>query len=101
MSILLLVYTRDVLLQCYSLKNYMDFFNDFIRVLKVEESVMMEKFGEFFIVYLREDGYNELLRCLGDSFEEWIANINNLHDHLEHTLYLDTTSYQYRSPRFW
>lgn len=45
---------------------------------------MLERFGEYYMVFLREDGYDNLLRCLGDSLQEWLSNINNLHAHLKH-----------------
>jgi guanylate cyclase soluble subunit beta len=63
---------------------------------------MLENFGEYFMVFVREDGYEHLLRCLGDSLQEWLSNINNLHTHLEHTLRVDQRSNnKFNAPFIW
>ena len=47
---------------------------------------MLEGLGEYYMVFIREDGYEDMLRCLGDSLQEWISNMNNLHVYLDNTL---------------
>ena len=62
---------------------------------------MLENLGEYFVVFVREDGYDKLLRCLGDSLQEWLLNINNLTVHLKHTLPPDKYSDKYDAPLIW
>jgi guanylate cyclase soluble subunit beta len=73
----------------------------YCRVLELDIDTMLEKFGEYFIVFVREDGYEEMLRCLGDSLKEWISNINHLHVHLEHTLSVNQSTHKFNAPLFW
>jgi hypothetical protein len=75
-----------------------------LRVLDVELSELLDTLGEYFVVFVREDGHDELLMCLGDTLQEWLSNINYLHLHLELVLgtVADKESEQkYNAPLFW
>lgn len=62
---------------------------------------MLETIGEYFLAFVREDGYDEMLRCLGDTLQEWLSNVNHLHIHLELTLHLENSANKYHAPLFW
>ena len=77
-----------------------------LRVLDVSLSELLDALGEYFVVFVREDGHDELLVCLGDTLQEWLSNINYLHLHLELVLgtvaETDKESEQkYNAPLFW
>ena len=48
------------------------------------ESVL-EAFGDYFIKYVLENGYDTMLRTLGDTFESFIQNLDSLHSMLKLT----------------
>ncbi len=70
-------------------------------MLGLEADQVLDYFGEYFITFVRKDGYEDLLRSLGESLQEWLSNINSLHVHLEHTLGGDSLAAGYRAPLFW
>jgi hypothetical protein len=77
-----------------------------LRVLDVELSELLDALGEYFVVFVREDGHDELLMCLGDTLQEWLSNINYLHLHLELVLGTVTetdkeSEQKYNAPLFW
>ena len=43
-------------------------------------------YGSFFINFVADRGYDNILRCLGGSLREWMARVNLLHSHLEFQL---------------
>ena len=45
----------------------------------VGAEVVLDAFGEYFIIYCLEHGYDKMLRTLGDSFESFIQNLDSLH----------------------
>jgi guanylate cyclase soluble subunit beta len=47
---------------------------------------VMEVFGQYFMEFTRQEGYENLLRCQGSTLRAWLANVNALHDHLEASL---------------
>lgn len=49
------------------------------RVLESESSVVLEAFGEYWILYTAEEGYNDLLEITGNSFVEFLRNLDMLH----------------------
>jgi len=40
-------------------------------------------FGEFFVDYVRDNGYSTVLACLGGNLRDWLSNLNSLHDQLQ------------------
>ena len=64
-------------------------------VLGVDGPELLEVFGKYFMSYVADNGYDNLLRCLGSNLREWLSNVNMLHVHLESTLP------ELASPKFW
>mmetsp|Transcript_2763 Transcript_2763/g.4166 ORF Transcript_2763/g.4166 Transcript_2763/m.4166 type:complete len:892 (+) Transcript_2763:64-2739(+) len=64
-------------------------------LLGLTEETVLEEFGAYFVQYCRQEGYDNLLRCLGDTFHEWLSNINSLHNHLMVALP------DMKAPQFW
>ena len=54
--------------------------------LNVGADDVLELFGQYFIQFVKKEGYANLLRCQGDSLKGWMNSINDLHLHLEHTM---------------
>lgn len=48
-------------------------------VLGVPAPELLEKFGEYWTRYTAEEGYGALLHAAGDTFEEFISNLDDLH----------------------
>mmetsp|Transcript_953 Transcript_953/g.2067 ORF Transcript_953/g.2067 Transcript_953/m.2067 type:complete len:1145 (-) Transcript_953:360-3794(-) len=71
------------------------------KVLNMKVDDLLEVIGEYFMIFVREDGYEETLRCLGDSLQEWLSNINILQIHLEHAFEMGKESPKHHAPLFW
>ncbi|XP_048589655.1 guanylate cyclase soluble subunit beta-1 [Nematostella vectensis] len=52
------------------------------RVLDIETSAILEKFGEMFFDFCQESGYDRILQVLGGTLRDFIGNLDALHDHL-------------------
>jgi hypothetical protein len=52
-------------------------------VLGMSVDDVLYAFGDYFIVYVQENGYSNVLECLGSNLRDWLANLNFLHDHLQ------------------
>jgi guanylate cyclase soluble subunit beta len=46
---------------------------------------VFEAFGKFFVPYINNEGYEDLLCCQGSTLKDWMANINAIHVHLQTT----------------
>jgi guanylate cyclase soluble subunit beta len=46
---------------------------------------VLEAFGAFFVHYIRNEGYDNLLCCQGSTLKDWMDNINAIHHHLQTT----------------
>lgn len=57
---------------------------------------VFEAFGEFFVHYIRDEGYDNLLCCQGSTLKDWMSNINAIHQHLQTTFPKKMTM-----PQFW
>ena len=44
---------------------------------------MLEGFGEQFLIWCREYGYDQTLQSLGATIRDFLCNLDSLHDHLE------------------
>ena len=47
---------------------------------------VLELFGQFFLEYTIDKGYDNLLRCQGSTLRLWLSNLNAMHDHLQSSL---------------
>lgn len=52
-------------------------------VLGISVDEVLYAFGEYFIDYVQDNGYSNVLECLGSNLRDWLANLNSLHDHLQ------------------
>mmetsp|Transcript_19634 Transcript_19634/g.40397 ORF Transcript_19634/g.40397 Transcript_19634/m.40397 type:complete len:468 (-) Transcript_19634:213-1616(-) len=52
-------------------------------VLGIGVDDVLFAFGDYFIVYVQENGYSNVLECLGSNLRDWLSNLNSLHDHLQ------------------
>jgi len=64
-------------------------------VLGLSVNDVLENFGQYFMEFTREAGYDNLLSCQGSNLRLWLSNLNALHDHLQDTLPRG------RFPQFW
>ncbi len=48
-------------------------------VLQAPAETLLEAFGEYWILYTAREGYGELLAASGDSFGEFLENLDDLH----------------------
>ena len=52
-------------------------------VLGISVDDVLFAFGEYFVDYVKGNGYANVLECLGSNLRDWLANLNSLHDHLQ------------------
>ena len=38
---------------------------------------------DYFVQYVQDNGYSNVLECLGSNLRDWLSNLNSLHDHLQ------------------
>ena len=55
-------------------------------VLGHEASVVMEAFGEYWILYTADEGYGELMELSGDTLTEFLNNLNMLHQRINNIM---------------
>jgi hypothetical protein len=48
-------------------------------VLEMETEEILKAFGEYWVTYTAEEGYGELLDSAGNSLEQFMENLDNLH----------------------
>jgi guanylate cyclase soluble subunit beta len=65
------------------------------KVLNLDIDTILEIFGRYFMEYVREEGYLNMLTVLGSSLREWLTNVNDLHAHLQSSLP------QAKFPEYW
>ncbi len=51
----------------------------FILLTDIPVTTVLEVFGEFFFEYCLQNGYDKMLRTLGDNLETFIQNLDSLH----------------------
>jgi hypothetical protein len=56
------------------------------RVLGADASVVMETFGEYWVLYTANEGYGEILNFAGDTLPDFLNNLDMLHNHVNHTM---------------
>jgi hypothetical protein len=52
-------------------------------VIGISVDDVLFAFGDYFIDYVQENGYSNVLECLGSNLRDWLSNLNSLHDHLQ------------------
>lgn len=52
-------------------------------VLGITVDDVLHAFGDYFIDYVKDNGYSNVLECLGSNLRDWLSNLNTLHDHLQ------------------
>ena len=50
--------------------------------LETPAAHLLEAFGEYWTLYTAREGYGELLRMGGDSFQAFLENLHDLHTHI-------------------
>ena len=53
------------------------------QVLGISVDDVLYAFGDYFIDYVQDNGYANVLECLGSNMRDWLSNLNSLHDHLQ------------------
>lgn len=56
------------------------------KVLNLDMDAVLEVFGDYFMEYVRDEGYLNMLTLLGSNLREWLVNVNDLHKHLKNSL---------------
>jgi hypothetical protein len=56
------------------------------KVLEAESSVIMEAFGEYWILFTAKEGYGEMLDLAGDSLAEFLNNLDMLHNRVNNIM---------------
>lgn len=54
--------------------------------LNIEKDILMEVFGGYFLEFMRDEGYLNMLKMLGTNLREWLSNVNTFHVHLRVSL---------------
>lgn len=65
------------------------------KILNVEKDALMEIFGGYFLEFMRDEGYLDMLKLLGTNLREWLSNVNTFHTHLKNSLV------EAKFPLFW
>lgn len=52
------------------------------KVLGLEANIILEKFGEYWILYTASEGYGDLLNLSGSTMSEFLGNMDLLHNRL-------------------
>ena len=53
------------------------------QVLQISVDDVLQALGNYFIDYVQDNGYSNVLECLGSNMRDWLSNLNTLHDHLQ------------------
>jgi len=56
------------------------------KVLNLSMDVLLEIYGGYFMEYVREEGYLNMLVMMGTSLRDWLNNVNDLHTHMKLSL---------------
>lgn len=54
--------------------------------LTVDPSVVLELFGEYWITYTAEGGYGDIIKMTGETFPEFLSNLDFLHDRIQNVM---------------
>jgi hypothetical protein len=67
---------------CYPDTSTLDIVSAASAVLGLDAATILEVYGGYFLHYVRDQGYDNLLRCLGSDLQTWLSNVDMLHVHL-------------------
>ena len=56
------------------------------KVLNTDSSVLLEAFGEYWILYTANEGYGELLDITGSTLPDFLGNLDMLHNHISNVM---------------
>lgn len=56
------------------------------KVLGADASVVMETFGEYWILYTANEGYGEMMELAGETLTEFLNNLNMLHERINNIM---------------
>jgi hypothetical protein len=56
------------------------------RVLGADSEQLLEAFGEYWILYTANEGYAEMLNLAGDTFIDFLNNLDLLHHHVNNVM---------------
>jgi hypothetical protein len=56
------------------------------KVLGADAAVVMETFGEYWILYTANEGYGDMLNLAGDNLVDFLNNLNMLHQHVNNIM---------------
>jgi signal transduction histidine kinase len=89
------IHRHDDLPDSHTLSLLCHILDDLQRHHHILPAEILEEIGALYLQTLIHEGYDNLLRCLGSSFDEWFTNINKIHQHLE-SIYPNISP-----PEFW
>lgn len=72
-------------LDVYPDKSTVDLVMAATEVSGLSAEAVLETFGAFFVQYVKDEGYENLLACQGSNLKDFMANINAMHQHLQNT----------------
>jgi hypothetical protein len=55
-------------------------------ILKADAAVILELFGEYWILYTADEGYGDLLNLTGTNFVEFLGNLDMLHNRINNIM---------------
>lgn len=73
-------------LQAYPDSLTYDLVKNASRVLGADASVVMEAFGEYWILYTANEGYGEMLDLAGDNLSDFLNNLDMLHNRVNNIM---------------
>ena len=56
------------------------------KILGADASVVMEAFGEYWILYTANEGYSEMMELSGNTFTEFLNNLDMLHERVSNIM---------------
>lgn len=56
------------------------------KILGAESSVVMETFGEYWILYTANEGYGDMMELAGDTLPDFLNNLDMLHNRLNNLM---------------
>lgn len=52
-------------------------------VLGLSPDEFLEKFGRYWLIFIKKEGYGEMLSCFGDDFTTFIQRLNSMHGRIQ------------------
>lgn len=83
-------------LESYTDKSTLDLVAAAASITGMSVDDVLDAFGQYFVHYIRGEGYASLMCCQGSTLRDWMTNINEIHGHLQTTFPKKMTM-----PQFW